>query len=86
MLGAPTGTQRVSPNRRVIPAFTFAARGVNLSSLESRPARRARWEYVFWVDVDAAVDDPACAAALDDLRAHTEMVRVLGSYPRASED
>jgi prephenate dehydratase len=64
----------------------FAARGVNLSSLESRPARRARWEYVFWVDVDAAVDDPACAAALDDLRAETEMVRVLGSYPRASED
>ena len=64
----------------------FAARGVNLSSLESRPARRARWEYVFWVDVDAAVDDPACAAALDDLRAETEMVRVLGSYPRARED
>jgi prephenate dehydratase len=63
----------------------FAARGVNLSSLESRPARRARWEYVFWVDVDAAVDDPACAAALDDLRAETEMVRVLGSYPRARE-
>ncbi len=61
----------------------FAARGVNLSSLESRPARRAPWEYVFWVDVDAAVDDPACAAALDDLRAETEMVRVLGSYPRA---
>jgi prephenate dehydratase len=64
----------------------FAARGVNLSSLESRPARRARWEYVFWVDVDAAVDDPACAAALADLRAETEMVRVLGSYPRALED
>jgi prephenate dehydratase len=61
----------------------FAARGVNLSSLDSRPARRARWEYDFWVDVDAAVDDPACAAALDDLRAETEMVRVLGSYPRA---
>lgn len=63
----------------------FAGRGVNLSSLESRPDRRARWEYVFWVDVDAAVDDPACAAALDDLRAETEMVRVLGSYPRARE-
>ncbi|MBA2381211.1 MAG: prephenate dehydratase [Chloroflexi bacterium] len=63
----------------------FAARGVNLSSLESRPARRARWEYVFWVDLDAAVDDPSCAAALDDLRAETEMVRILGSYPRAAE-
>ena len=64
----------------------FAGRGVNLSSLESRPARRARWEYVFWVDVDADADDPDCAAALDDLRAETEMIRVLGSYPRASED
>lgn len=63
----------------------FASRGVNLSSLESRPTRKARWEYVFWVDVDAAVDDPACAAALDDLRAETEMVTVLGSYPRAAE-
>ena len=63
----------------------FAARGVNLSSLESRPARRARWEYVFWVDVDLAADDPDCAAALDDLRAETEMVRVLGSYPRARD-
>ena len=64
----------------------FAGRGVNLSSLESRPARRARWEYVFWVDVDAAADDPDCAAAIDDLRAETEMVKVLGSYPRASEE
>jgi prephenate dehydratase len=63
----------------------FAERGVNLSSLESRPARRARWEYDFWVDVDAAVDEPACAAALDDLRAETELIRVLGSYPRARE-
>jgi prephenate dehydratase len=64
----------------------FAARGVNLSRLESRPARRARWEYVFWVDVDADPAEPACAAALDELRAETEMVRILGSYPRAAED
>lgn len=63
----------------------FAERGVNLSSLESRPARKARWEYVFWVDIDAAVHDPACAAAIDDLRADTDMVRILGSYPRAPE-
>jgi prephenate dehydratase len=63
----------------------FATRGVNLSSLESRPARRARWEYDFWVDVDAAADEPACAAALEELRAETELVRVLGSYPRAAE-
>ena len=64
---------------------SFAARGVNLSSLESRPSRTAAWEYVFWADVDADAADPACAAALVDLRAASTMVRVLGSYPRATE-
>jgi prephenate dehydratase len=64
----------------------FAARGVNLSRLESRPARRARWEYVFWVDADADAAEPDCAAAIEALRQETEMVRILGSYPRAAED
>ena len=95
----PAGSDRDAPRRttlvfavRNVPGSlhrclgAFAGRGVNLSSLESRPARSARWEYVFWVDVDAAVDDPECAAAISDLRAETEMVRVLGSYPRAGED
>jgi prephenate dehydratase len=63
----------------------FASRGVNLSRLESRPTRTARWEYVFWVDVDADADEPNCAAALDALRAEAQMVRILGSYPRADE-
>jgi chorismate mutase/prephenate dehydratase len=63
----------------------FAARGVNLSRLESRPTRQSRWEYVFWVDADADASDPQCAAAIDELRAETEMVRILGSYPRAED-
>ena len=65
---------------------TFASRGVNLSRLESRPARTARWEYVFWVDVDLDATQPACAEALAELRTEAEMVRVLGSYPRTAED
>ncbi|MBF8289489.1 MAG: Prephenate dehydratase [Chloroflexi bacterium] len=64
---------------------TFADRGVNLSSLESRPSRTAAWEYVFWADLDADAADPACAAAIDELRAASTMVRVLGSYPSADE-
>jgi prephenate dehydratase len=65
---------------------TFAARGVNLSRLESRPTRGARWEYLFWVDVDADASDPDCAAAIEALRGETQMVRILGSYPKAAED
>jgi len=64
----------------------FAELGVNLSRLESRPARTARWEYVFWVDLDADASDPDCARALDALRAEAQMVRILGSYARARED
>ena len=66
----------------------FASRGINLSRLESRPRtdRGSRWEYLFWVDLDADPDDEACAAALADVREEAEMVRILGTYPRASED
>ena len=62
----------------------FAGRGLNLSRLESRPwtARGSRWEYLFWVDLDADPAEPACAAALEELAAETEVVRILGTYGR----
>jgi prephenate dehydratase len=66
----------------------FATRGINLWRLESRPwtERGARWEYVFWVDLDGDPLEPACAAALETLAAETELVRILGTYPRAAEE
>lgn len=66
----------------------FASRGLNLSRLESRPwaGRGTRWEYLFWVDLDADVVEPAGAAALADLAREAEMVRILGTYPSAAED
>jgi prephenate dehydratase len=66
----------------------FSTRGLNLSRLESRPwtERGSRWEYLFWVDLDADPADPACADALEALGEETEVVRILGTYPRATED
>jgi prephenate dehydratase len=89
--GRPRKTTLVFAVRNVAGSLhrclgAFAARGVNLSRLESRPARTTRWEYVFWVDLDADAADPTCAAAIDELRAEAQMVRVLGSYPRAAEE
>jgi prephenate dehydratase len=63
----------------------FAARGINLSKLESRPSRQAAWEYVFWADLDAHQDEPGCADALAELASMATMVRVLGSYPRSRD-
>lgn len=59
----------------------FSSRGVNLSRIESRPLRRGLGRYMFFCDLEGAIDDPPVAAALDALRAKAEAVRILGSYP-----
>jgi prephenate dehydratase len=76
------------PGSLVRALAAFADRGLNLSRLESRPwtERGSRWEYLFWVDLDADPADPACAQALVALGEETEVVRILGTYPRAPED
>jgi prephenate dehydratase len=76
---------RNEPGTLLAALHAFADRGVNLSKLESRPSRERAWEYVFWADLDAAVDDPAAAAALADLAGRATLVRVLGSYRRAAD-
>ena len=60
----------------------FAAAGINMSKIESRPLHGRAWEYVFWIDLDADAADPVARAALDELAAAVPMLRVLGSYPR----
>jgi prephenate dehydratase len=59
----------------------IAAHGLNMRKLESRPSRERAWEYVFWIDLDGDVADPAMTAALDEVRGETTMTRILGSYP-----
>lgn len=76
---------RNEPGTLLAALHAFADRGVNLSKLESRPSRERAWEYVFWADLDGAVDDPATAAALADLAGRATLVRVLGSYGRATD-
>jgi prephenate dehydratase len=63
----------------------IATHGLNMSKLESRPSRERAWEYVFWVDLDVAADDPSFVVALAELEGVTTRVRVLGSYRRAAD-
>ncbi len=63
----------------------FAFRGVNLTRIESRPAKRRLGHYVFLVDLDGRADAPGPAAdAIDALAKHCEDVRLLGTYPAAA--
>lgn len=61
----------------------LAKRKVNLTKIESRPARERPWEYIFFVDLAGHLDDRALAAALPEIEKRCRFVRVLGSYPRA---
>ena len=60
-------------------AFTDAS--VNLTKLQSRPARDAPWDYIFFADLDGHRDDDDVHRALDVLTARAARVKVLGSYP-----
>ena len=60
----------------------FADRGINLTRLESRPTRATMGEYVFLVDADGHVTDPAVADVLGSLIRRDALLRYLGSYPR----
>jgi len=58
----------------------FASRGINLTSLQSRPERTAPWTYRFYVDVEGAPDEPRLAEAMEATEALVTKVVVLGSY------
>lgn len=61
----------------------LAEHNVSMTRIESRPSRRGRWEYVFFVDVAGHQDDDIVAQALESLRNEAQVCKVLGSYPKA---
>ncbi len=60
----------------------LARRGINLTRIESRPARRRTSEYAFFLDLEGHELDAPIAAALAEIRAARAGVQILGSYPR----
>ena len=62
---------------------SFSAAGVNMTRLESRPARTGQWEYYFYVDIEGHQQDPQVGKALAVLRDKAPFVKIFGSYPAA---
>ncbi len=57
--------------------------GLNMTMIQSRPARGRGWEYMFFIDLQGHRDDPDCAKTLAALKELCPMLEVLGSYPEA---
>lgn len=89
----PTGNDRTSilfsikdkPGSLVKALQAFDQCAINMSKIESRPSKQRDWEYVFYVDLAGHCEDENVATALDELASHCSLVKLLGSYPDATE-
>jgi prephenate dehydratase len=61
----------------------FARRDINLTKIESRPRRERFRSYMFFADLGGHVGETPVADAIEGVRSHCEVVRVLGSYRAA---
>lgn len=61
----------------------FAARGINLTRIESRPTKSQFGQYCFTIDCEGHLADARVGDALAALKRVCADVRFLGSYPRA---
>jgi chorismate mutase/prephenate dehydratase len=57
--------------------------GINLSKIESRPAKRRPWRHVSFVDLDGHRESEAVSGVLREIAERTVFLKVLGSYPAA---
>jgi len=90
-LPARTGTDRTSvaafladdhPGALLEFLTEFAVRGINLTTIQSRPTGDRLGQYYFFIDCEGHVDDARVGEALMGLRRVCREVRFLGSYAR----
>jgi chorismate mutase/prephenate dehydratase len=61
----------------------LARNAISMTRIESRPSRRKKWDYVFFIDVVGHSDVEPLKSTLVELKKHTSLFKILGSYPTA---
>lgn len=54
---------------------------INMTKLESRPAKEVLGRYIFLIDINGHRSDDHVAKALAQIRAQTGLLKIFGSYP-----
>jgi prephenate dehydratase len=76
-------TTRNTPGALFRALSAFALRDVSLAKIESRPLRGKPWEYLFYVDLIADLEDSRMKKALGHLEELADFMKVFGCYPGA---
>jgi prephenate dehydratase len=64
----------------------FSLWDINMSKIESRPARGKLGRYIFFIDIEGHRADPDVQDALTMVKRKTTFYKFLGSYPRVDLD
>lgn len=73
--------RRDEPGSLVRYLQDFAARGINLTAIKSRPTHGQLGEYLFFIECEGHISDPLLRAAVASLLQLPGEVRFLGSFP-----
>ena len=63
----------------------LARRNITLTRIESRPTRKRKWEYLFFVDVEGHEEQGEVGEALKEMETLSVCLKRLGSYPSGDE-
>ncbi len=61
----------------------FRRNDVSLTRIDTRPSRTEKWAYVFFIEFEGHLQDPAVARIMTELEEQSILLKPLGSYPRA---
>ncbi len=61
----------------------FKKGNINLTKIESRPSKKKKWSYYFFVDFEGHDEEARVKKALAALKKNCTFLKVLGSYPRS---
>ncbi len=87
---APTGADKTSlffsvqdkPGALHQVLEAFAKRKINLSKIESRPAKSEPWRYLFFLDCEGHLEESPLKECVEEVRPLCLHLQWLGSYPR----
>ena len=61
----------------------FAAAGISLTRIDTRPSRTEKWAYVFFIEFEGHLQDAKIAGIITELEEQSILLKPLGSYPTA---